>query len=600
MRSYLSLIPISAKVHKRQNRMTILCIIFSVFLVTAIFSMAEMGIRMEQARLLQKHDDLSFGEVLNSTTGQTLCITAVMFFVLVLIAGVLMISSSINSNVNQRTKFFGMMRCIGMSKQQIIHFVKLEALNWCKSSIPIGILLGIIVTWVLCAVLRFVVGEEFTDIPVFGISIMGIISGVIVGVMSVLLAAIKPAKYAAKVSPVTAASGNSGNIDNSHYAANIHGLKIESALGIHHAISAKKTLFLMTGSFALSIILFLSFSALVEFVDYLLPQSAATSDITISSVNGKNDVDHTLIDTLSSMNGVKHVFGRRSMFDVSAKLNGSNVDLDMISYDDFDLDCIVKDKLLRKGSDISKVYGNSNYVLATWDKNSILQVGDKITVDNDELEIAGFLKYDPFSSNGLTNGEITLIASGETFMRLTGIENYSLVMVQTTSEIKDSDVETIRSSLDSNSMLTDLRDQGTSGTYFAFVFCIYAFLSIIALVTVLNIINNISMSVSSRMKSYGAMRAVGMDETQLTKMIVSEAFTYSVTGGVVGCVMGLLLYTLIYKILILNHFDYAVWHLPIQPLLIILTFICISAIVAAYIPSKRICKMPITATINEL
>ena len=41
MKSYLSLIPISAKVHKRQNRMTILCIIFAVFLVTAIFSMAE-------------------------------------------------------------------------------------------------------------------------------------------------------------------------------------------------------------------------------------------------------------------------------------------------------------------------------------------------------------------------------------------------------------------------------------------------------------------------------------------------------------------------------------------------------------------------------
>ena len=45
MRSYLSLIPLSAKVHRRQNRMTLLCIIFAVFLVTAIFSSAEMGVR---------------------------------------------------------------------------------------------------------------------------------------------------------------------------------------------------------------------------------------------------------------------------------------------------------------------------------------------------------------------------------------------------------------------------------------------------------------------------------------------------------------------------------------------------------------------------
>ena len=48
MKSYLSLIPISAKVRKRQNRMTMLCIIISVLLVTAIFSMADMGIRMEK------------------------------------------------------------------------------------------------------------------------------------------------------------------------------------------------------------------------------------------------------------------------------------------------------------------------------------------------------------------------------------------------------------------------------------------------------------------------------------------------------------------------------------------------------------------------
>lgn len=158
MKSYLSLIPISAKVNKRQNRMTILCIIFAVFLVTAIFSMAEMGIRMEQTRLLNKHDDLTLQDIISSTTGQSLCNVAIVFFVLVLIVGALMISSSINSNVTQRTKFFGMMRCIGMSKRQIIHFVKLEALNWCKAAIPIGVALGIIITWGLCAVLRFLVG----------------------------------------------------------------------------------------------------------------------------------------------------------------------------------------------------------------------------------------------------------------------------------------------------------------------------------------------------------------------------------------------------------------------------------------------------------
>ena len=48
----LSPIPISAKVQKRQNRMTLLCIIISVLLVTTIFSMADMAIRMEKIQVI--------------------------------------------------------------------------------------------------------------------------------------------------------------------------------------------------------------------------------------------------------------------------------------------------------------------------------------------------------------------------------------------------------------------------------------------------------------------------------------------------------------------------------------------------------------------
>ncbi len=598
MKSYLSLIPISAKVHKRQNRMTVLCIIFAVFLVTAIFSMAEMGIRMEQTRLFNKHDDLTLQEILSSTTGQTLCIVAIVFFVLVLTAGVLMIASSINSNVTQRTKFFGMMRCIGMSKQQIIHFVKLESLHWCKAAIPIGVTLGILITWGLCAVLRFFVGEEFSDIPLFGISIAGIISGMIVGIVAVLIAARTPAKRAAKVSPVTAASGNSEITGNIKHAAKVHGFKIETALGIHHAVASKKTLILMTGSFALSIILFLSFSVLVEFVGYIMPQSAAAADLNISSVDVSNGVDRSLLDTIGTMDGVKRIFGRRSVFNIPAQLDSHAVTIDMISYDDFDLNCLVKDDMLKKGSDISKVYGNSQYVLATWDKGSPLEIGDKIVIADKEFEIAGLLNYDPFNSDGLTNGKITLITSGDTFIDVTGITDYALLMIQTTSDVTDEDVTAMRDLLDHDCTLNDLRDQRTSGTYLAFVFCIYAFLAIIALVTVLNIVNSISMSVSAKMKSYGAMRAIGMNEHQITKMIVAEAFTYALLGGIVGSMAGLLIYRLLYNVLIAAHFSYAIWSLPTIPLQIILLFVCTAAGTAAFIPAKRIRNMAITETIH--
>ncbi|NBI62673.1 ABC transporter permease [Clostridiales bacterium] len=602
MKSYLSLIPISAKVYRRQNRMTLLCIVFAVFMVTAVFSMAEMGARMEYMRLLGKHGKLSMTDLFGSYMGQSLLLVACVLFLLILIAGVLMISSSMNSTIAQRIQFFGMMRCIGMSKQQIVRFVRLEALNWCKTAVPVGLALGVVTTWVLCAVLRFLVGEEFSNIPLFGVSVIGIVCGILVGVVTVLLAANAPAKRASKVSPITAVSGNADNKKTIRHTSNTRFGRIETILGINHAVSMKKDLIMMTSSFALSIILFLSFSVVVDFANYLMPQSASTSDIDIASDDG-NTIPHGLLVSIQGMDGVKEVYGRRSAFDLPASVNGDTSvsdAVDLISYDDFDLQSLKKDGNLKKGSDLSKVYGDSSYVLATSDADSTWKIGDTVQLGGETLTIAGLLKNDPFSGDGLTNGKITLISSGHTFVRLTGEENYSLVMVRTTSNATDEDVQAVQTATGETFSFRDKRDEHTTGTYMAFVFCVYAFLAIVALVTVLNIVNSISMSVSARMKQYGVMRAVGMDEQQVTKMIAAEAATYATSGCIVGCIVGLPLSKLLYDFLIANHFPYAAGYFPKGSLVIILLFVSFAVIVAVRAPAKRIHSMLITATINEL
>lgn len=602
MKSYLSLIPISAKVHRRQHRMTLMCIVFAVFLVTSVFSMAEMAARMEYGRLVDKNG-MTLSQLFNSEMGQSLFLIAGILFVLILVAGVFMISSSINSNVAERLKFFGMMRCIGMSKQQIIRFVRLEALNWCKSAIPIGVLLGVVATWILCAILRFFVGGEFATIPQLSISLVGILSGIVMGIVTVLLAARIPAKRAAKVSPIMAVSGNAGETKLERRAVRSSFLKIETALGIHHAVSAKKNLILMTGSFGLSIILFLSFSAMIDFISYLLPQSVTTPDLTITSGDGSNSINRELLDTIRQMEGVKQVFGRQSQFDVGITFEKeplNEVTVDLISFDAFDLDGLDKDGMIKKGSDLAKVHGDSRYVLATWDNESDLQIGDRLKIGNEVVEIAGLLTCDPFSGDGLTHGRITLIMSDSTFTRLTKVEDYSLIMVQTKKGATDQSIEEIRQLVKAPHVFDDQREQRTTGTYIAFVCCVYGFLAIIALIAVLNIINSVSMSVSSRFKQYGAMRAVGMDHRQISKMIVAEALTYAVFGCMVGCVIGVALHRVAYAILIEPHFLYVSWHLPMMQLMIILLFVFISVMIAVYLPIQRIKKSSVTDTLHEL
>lgn len=605
MRSYLSLIKISAKIRRRQNRMTILCIIFAVSLVTAIFSMAEMGVRIAEPNLLTKYGLPKISVIMNTGMGKSLLPVTIFLFILVLIAGVLMISGSINSNVAQRTKFFGMMRCIGMSKQQIIRFVRLESLNWCKTAIPIGTILGVVVTWILCLALHFAVGGEFRNIPIFGVSIIGIISGIILGIVTVLLAARSPAKKAAKVSPIAAVSGNCESMKNANHRAYTRFFKVETALGIRHATSIKKNLILVIGSFALSIILFMGFSVFVNLVDYLLPHSSSTADVEVHSSDHLNSLDEDLLSAISGIDGVKHVSGVSNLTDIPAKLQNSSdaeTKVKIISYDKFDLDSFKKDKLLQKGSDISKVYGDSNCALAIYDEKSPLKIGDKIQIGSEELEIAGLLPYDPFNMESFNNGKTTIITSNQTFSRLSKAygSGYAIFRIQTNSAATDESVDAIYQAVGNKGVVEDTRDHVSNGTRLTFFFFVYGFLVVIMLITALSILNCISMSVSSRIKQYGVMRAAGMTKRQLTKMIVAETLTYALSGCVVGCVVGTMINKSLYNFLITSHFSYAIWELPIAELLVILLFVLLSAAFAIYSPAKRMRKMAITETINEL
>ena len=209
----------------------------------------------------------------NSTAFRTVYSMAGVLFALVLLAGVLMISGTMNSNVAQRTRFFGMMRCLGMSKQQVVHFVRMEALNWCRIAVPIGLVLGTFSSWAVCGALRYGIGGEFATTPVLRLSTGGLCAGVVVGVVTVLLAAQAPAKWAAEVPPVAAASG-SEQAAVVHHAANLGSGRTETALGIYHATASKKNWFLITASFALSIVLALGFIVILQFASLLLPSLA--------------------------------------------------------------------------------------------------------------------------------------------------------------------------------------------------------------------------------------------------------------------------------------------------------------------------------------
>ena len=519
---------------------------------------------------------------------------AAILFIMVLLAGVLMISGSMNSQVAQRTKFFGMMRCIGASRKQVIRFVRLEALNWCKTAIPIGLIVGTVITWAVCALLRYGIGGEFAGTPVFALSPIGLISGAVVGLVTVLLAAQAPAKRAAKVPPMAAVSGNSESIPTTNRSARLILGKVEWTLGVHHATASKKNWFLMTASFSLSIILFLCFSVGLDFARELVPSLRSWQpDITLNGYANALLLEPDLLNEIQEIPHVEDAYGIAYLENVPATSSREGIDhVNLMSYTDYLLDSAA-DSVVE--GDLSAIYGNNGQVMTISNKDNPLQVGDTIQIGGKEVTITCAV------SDGVYSSEYSVICSTETFEWLTGETNYSLIGIQLDADADDETIRQINNLVGSDVIFDDLRqgNQEDAATYLAAQFVLYSFLAIIAMITLFNIINSISMSVTARIKQYGAMRAVGMDGGQLSRMITAESFTYAISGLVVGCVAGLLLSRYLHIMLLTRYFGTA-WSLPVPLLCIIVLFDFAAAFLAAYAPSKRIRNMAITETINEL
>ena len=525
-------------------------------------------------------------------------ISAAVLFVLVLFAGTLMIASSLNSNVAQRTEFFGLMRCVGATPKQVMRLVRKEALRWCRFAIPAGVLSGMVVIWILCFILRYLSPEFFGEIPGFSISMPSIFAGIIVGLLTVFLAARSPAKRASKVSPLAAVSGNANDLQPIRKAVNTKWLKIDTSLGIHHAKSSHKNFVLTVGSFALSITLFLSFSVTIAFMNHTLtPLYPWAPDISIVSSDNSCSIDRAFVDELKENPAVDAVYGRMFAYDVPVTVNGIQKTAMLVSYEQKQFEWA--SDYLQSGS-LETVQNELNTGLTVYDSQDIMQVGDTAVMElggqTAAIQIAGCLSASPFHNTG---GAGMIIVSENTFRQLTGEENYTIIDMQLSSGVTDENVNTIHRDYGTGFDFIDKRmdNSSTRGVYYCVWLFLYGFLALIALITIFNVINSIALSVSARTNQYGAFRAIGLSTHQLSRMIIAEATTYAFTGCIVGTLIGLFCNKVLFGLLI-NYKWGEPWTIPWVELGIIVLIMVISVCLAVRGPIKKMQNMSIVDTIS--
>lgn len=534
--------------------------------------------------------------------------TAITLFILVLSAGVLIISSSFHTSIAERTRFFGMLRCLGASNAQVKRIVLSEGIRHSLAAIPPGVFSGVLIVWGLCGLLKYLSPGYFAQLPVFGISVPSLVMGCVIGFLTVILASLSPCKAAGRVSPLCAINGEvkSSSKHKSKKPMKLRGKRIEIMLGIQHAFSVKKNIFLMTASVAVSIILFLSFYVLVDVMHHgIRSLKPWNPDVSIISNDHTATLDEEILKQLQQDEDIKKVYGRKFAYELPMQVSGKDGIGNLISYEQYQFDW-AKDSLLE--GDITTIENNvyeetgpPKVMVSVSDKYQ-WKCGDTIVLETPlgkkEAVVQAILSSTPFDEDA---GKENIICSEQTFTELIGETGYTIFDIQLTDKEDDLAVEEIRGLVNETMNFSDRRGSNaeTKSLFNSFAIFVYGFLIVIALISAFGIMNTMKMSITSKIKQYGIMRATGMSSKQLFWMVFAESFTYAFWGVLVGCLLGLPLHFILYRALIISLWNVR-WAAPIMPLCLIVVISLIVTFVSMIAPVKKIKNMNVVEAITAL
>ena len=235
--------------------------------------------------------------------------------------------------------------------------------------------------WGLCRMLKVITPTWFREMPGWGISLPGLISGTLIGLVTVLAASRTPARKASEVSPLTAVSGNAYPVSAGKGAVHTGRMQVEAALGLHHAAGSRKNLILLTSSFALSIILFLGFGIGVDFMKHaIVTLRPYTPDVAVVSPDNSCAIPQSLYRELQENEDIRRIFGRSFSYDLPAELGGVEKTVMLVSYETYQFDWAAGD--LRQG-DLEHVRDRSG-VLLVEKSGFAADTGDEITLETSQ------------------------------------------------------------------------------------------------------------------------------------------------------------------------------------------------------------------------
>lgn len=200
------------KINKSRTLWSLIAIAMSTALTTAVCSFVVSGKAMLVRSLGNNYSDYA------STYMTLLLIPAIIFGIIIISMSVVVISNVFRISAQERIAQFGILKCTGATKKQIIDTVMYESIFLSVIAIPAGIIIGIILTLGgirianhyldgLNALVHMMV-YEITMTLTFVLSWKALLLSAVISFITVIFSAWKPAHKAARVSAIDCIRGD--------------------------------------------------------------------------------------------------------------------------------------------------------------------------------------------------------------------------------------------------------------------------------------------------------------------------------------------------------------------------------------------------------
>ncbi|MBU5670032.1 ABC transporter permease [Peptoniphilus sp. MSJ-1] len=507
---------------------------------------------------------------------------------LVFIAAYLIINNIFSISINEDIKIYGLLKTIGMTKTQTKKLIRYQGIFLCIPSIVVGNIIGLIMGRLILNKI-FENNEMLANINIsYNILFLIIVFSIIFTIFTILISVNKPAKIAAKFSPIDASKFNEYK--------NIKNIKSEefslNKLAFRKIFSKKFRFMSIVLSMSLSAVILNSVLSYTSNIDL----KAGISDIIITDYNlaspryfrymylsTEDKLNEKYIDLIKSKKGFKNggaIYSTGSEFLYpNVKIN----DEKLIPFI-FGIDNYLLSKMNVKEGSIDGFKEGNRVIIGEGETKSKFNVGDKIniTFNNKTMEAEVIAKIDYNFANGIryfysiedgekiSDNEFIYLNPND-YTNLTGdksIMSYGFDVEENSKEEFNNLLQSLENNLDFSFDSRDRQINSFKNFKNLIEFVGYSLSIILFIISILNFINIIATEIIKEKNSLSILEAVGMTKKSIRKYLIKKNLIYSISSLIFSSVLMVLINEFVLKSL-LSNMNWTSYNFVILPLVIV-------------------------------